>query len=74
MGTLLYFRTHDVRCAGFARESSAKNKLKLNDDTTELVVMSSKHQSRPGIASIRVGEEIINHVPTVRNLGVLLDH
>ena len=51
------------------------NKLKLNDDKTELLVISSKHQPRPAtcIASIQVGEETINHAPTVRNLGVLLD-
>ena len=51
-----------------------KTTLKLNDDTTELIVTSSKHQPRPAIESIQVGEENINHVPTVRNLGVLLDH
>ena len=50
-----------------------KNKLKLNGAKTELIVISSKHQPRPAIASIQVGEETINHVPTVRNLGVLLD-
>ena len=50
-----------------------KNKLKLNDDKTELVVISSKHQPRPAIASIQVREETINHAPTVRNLAVLLD-
>ena len=48
-----------------------KTKLKLNDDTTELIVISSKHQPRPAIESIQVGEENINYVPTVRNLGVL---
>ena len=51
-----------------------KTTLKLNDDTTELIVTSSKHQPRPAIESIQVGEENINYVPTVRNLGVLLDH
>ena len=51
-----------------------KTKLKLNDDTTELIVISSKHQPRPAIESIQVGEENINHVHTVRNLGVLLEH
>ena len=45
----------------------------MNDDKTELVVISLKHQPRPAIASIQVGEETINHAPTVRNLGVLLD-
>ena len=51
-----------------------KTTLKLNDDTTELIVTSSKHQPRPAIESIQVGEENINHVHTVRNLGVLLEH
>ena len=50
-----------------------KNKLKLNDDKTELVVISSKHQPRPAIASVQVGEDTINHAPTMRNPGVLLD-
>lgn len=50
-----------------------KNWLKLNNDKTELVVISSKHQPKPAIASIQVGEETINHVPTLRNLGVLLN-
>ena len=51
-----------------------KTKLELNNDKTELIVISSKHQPRPAIESIQVGEETINQVPTVRNLGVLLDH
>ena len=50
-----------------------KNKLKLNDDKTELVVISSKHQPRPAITSIQVGEDTINHAPTMQNRGVLLD-
>ena len=50
-----------------------KNKLKLNDGKTELVVISSKHQPRPAIASIQVREETINYAPTLRNLDVLLD-
>ena len=49
-----------------------KNKLKLNNDKTELVVISSKHQPRPAIASVQVGEDTI-HAPTMRNPGVLLD-
>ena len=40
---------------------------------TELVVMSSKHQPRPATTSIQVGEDTINHAPTMRNPGVLLD-
>ena len=49
-----------------------KNTLKLNDDKSELVI-SSKHQPRPAIVSIQVGEYTINHVPTVLNLAIVLD-
>ena len=45
----------------------------MNDDKSELVVISLKHQPRPAIESIQVGEYTINHVPTVRNLAVVLD-
>ena len=45
----------------------------LNDDKTELWVISSKYQPRPGITSVKWGEKTVNIVPTVRNLGVLLD-
>ena len=51
-----------------------KTKLELNNDKTELIVIGSKHQPRPAIESIQVGEETTNQVPTVHNVGVLLDH
>ena len=66
-------RTRVERCVEDINSWMIKNKIKLNDDKTELVVISSEHQPRPAIASIQVGEETINHVPTVRNLGVLFD-
>ena len=66
-------RTRVKCCVEDINSWMIKNTLKLNDDKTELVVRSSKHQPRPAIASIQVGEETINHVPTVCNLGVLLD-
>ena len=66
-------RTRVKCCVEDINSWTIKNKLKLNGAKTELIVISSKHQPRPAIASIQVGEETINHVPTVRNLGVLLD-
>ena len=65
-------RTRVERCVENINSWMIKNKLKLNDDKIELVIRS-KHQLRPAIASIHVGEETINHVSTVRNLGVLLE-
>ena len=47
------------------------NKLKLNDDKTELIVFSSKFHPRPCLSN--VGSECIEHSNTVRNLGVLFD-
>ena len=49
------------------------NKLKLNDDKTELLVISSKYRSRPDLNFIQVGDESIKHQSTVRNLGVVFD-
>ena len=66
-------RTRVKCCVEDINSWTIKNKLKLNDDKTELVVIRSKHQPRPAISSVQVGEETINHVPTVHNLGVLLD-
>ena len=49
------------------------NKLKLNDDKTELIVFSSKFRPRPCLSNVQIGSECIEHGNTVRNLGVLFD-
>ena len=49
------------------------NKLKLNDDKTELIVFSSKFRPRPCLSNVQIGSECIQHGNTVRNLGVLFD-
>ena len=46
------------------------NKLKLNDDKTELIVFSSKFRPRPCLSNVQIGSECIEHSNTVRNLGV----
>ena len=49
------------------------NKLKLNDDKTELIVLSSKFCPRPCLSNVQIGSECIEHSNTVRNLDVLVD-
>ena len=49
------------------------NKLKLNDDKTELIVFNSKFRPRPCLSNVQIGSECIEHSNTVRNLGVLFD-
>lgn len=52
----------------------SNNLLKLNQDKTELIVFSSKHQSKNmPVFQLKVGENVINSVTSVRNLGVYFD-
>ena len=50
-----------------------RNKLKLNQDKTELLVISSKYCSRPLLDYTRVGEEVIKSSKQARNLGIGFD-
>ena len=50
-----------------------RNKLKLNQDKTELLVISSKNRPRPPHDYIRVGEEVIKFGEQARNLGAGFD-
>ena len=50
-----------------------RNKLKLNQDKTELLVISSKNRPRPPLDYIRVGEEVIKFGEQARNLGAGFD-
>ena len=49
------------------------NKLKLNDDKTELIVFTSKFRPRPCLSNVQIDSEDIEHSNTVRSLGVLFD-
>ena len=46
-----------------------RNKLKLNQDKTELLVISSKCRPRQPLDYIRVGEEVIKSRKQARTLG-----
>lgn len=51
-----------------------RNRLKLNDDKTELIVLSTRrHKDISGSINIKIGDAIINPTETVRNLGVHID-
>ena len=50
-----------------------RNKLKLNQDKTELLVISPKYRPLPPLDYIRVGEEVIKSSKQDRNLGVGFD-
>ena len=49
------------------------NGLKVNQDKTELVFISSKFRSRPSLEFIQVGDEKIQPKSSARNLGVIID-
>ena len=49
------------------------NGLKLNQDKTELVLISSKFCCRPSLEFIQVVDEKIQPKPSARNLGVIID-
>ena len=51
-----------------------KNLLKLNQDKTEPVVISSKFRNRPILEYVRVGDEFIAPNLYVRDLGVIMDN
>ena len=53
--------------------SMSRNKLKLNRDKTELLVISSKYRPRSSLDSILVGDHRVNRSDKARNIGVAFD-
>ena len=49
------------------------NKLKLNDDKTDLLVLTARHRPQPPIESIAVGSELIYPSERVKNFGTVYD-
>ena len=47
--------------------------LKLNQEKTELIVISSKYRPKPAISYVSVGDEQILPKSSARNLGVIFD-
>ena len=50
------------------------DKLKLNDDKTEFMIIGSRQQlEKVSVAELSVGDISVSSVSTARNLGVLFD-
>ena len=50
------------------------NRLKLNKDKTELLVISAKHLPRPVLKEISVVNETIRSAQKATNIGVIFDN
>ena len=50
------------------------NRLKLNKDKPEILVISAKHLPRPILQEISVVNETIRSVQKARNIGVIFDN
>ena len=61
-------------CISEIKSWMIKHKLKLNDDKTEFITVSSPHnKSEINGLKIKIGEESIASSKSVRNLGVIMD-
>ena len=62
------------QCVESISEWMSLNRLKLNEDKTEFIVLGSKHNINSlSTKSIKVGGNTIESVPIVRNLGFHMD-
>ena len=50
------------------------NKLKLNKDKSEDLVISSSYRPRPPLSSADICNETVSCSPSARNIGVIFDH
>ena len=61
-------------CIAEVRAWMLVNKLKINDSKTEFLILGSKQQlQKVNIKGVQVGDENIEPVTSVRNLGVIFD-
>ena len=60
-------------CASEIDEWMRLNKLKLNSDKSELLVISSKYRLRPSLDSISIREQVVNSSVSATNLGLIVD-
>ena len=50
------------------------NKLKLNNDKTDLLVFTARHRPQPMLKSIYCGTDLVNASDSARNIGVCFDN
>ena len=62
------------RCIEDIHEWMVSDKLKLNDDKTEFIIIGKSQQlAKASINTLRVGSAAITPVSSARNLGSLFD-
>ena len=61
------------RCIQGVQQWMVVNKLKLNGDKTELLVVTARHRPPPPLHSILIGADIIKASKSAKNFGVWLD-
>ena len=67
-------RTRMGACIAEMKTWMTCNKLKLNDDKSELLIIASRNQmSKIRCHSLHIGNSLVNAKPSVRNLGVQFD-
>ena len=72
-GSLEYSKNLIQECTRDMSIWMKNNKLKLNDDKIDLLVLTARHRPQPPIESIVVGSDLIFPSETVKNLGTVFD-
>ena len=60
-------------CISDIRTWMVKNKLKINDDKTEFLMITSSRANQPKDIELHIGQEIIRPSTTCKSLGVILE-
>ncbi len=60
-------------CLSDIRSWMIKNKLKINDDKTEFLIITSSRHNLPDEIGLRIGQEEIESSSACKSLGVMLD-
>ena len=71
--TLDEVRSTIKACVSDINEWMTDNKLKLNNDKTELLILHAHHRPSPSLDSVYAGTELIKASESVRNIGVWFD-
>ena len=66
-------RTRIEACIKDIQLWMSSNKLKLNDEKTELLVLHAQNRPQPQLLSISAGDDVITRSNEVRNIGVWFD-
>ena len=61
-------------CLADVRSWMQLNFLKLNESKTEFIIFGTRQQlNKVGTINIRIGDDVIKNIPSVRNLGLHFD-